>query len=418
MMNKQHLSVLFFPLMTSQNARYAAEAMMKAGILHSYHTKTALINGRLNMFLSKLPGLYILRRRFYNKNMSPYLVSYWFDELSIMFLEKLKLNRFFKSFCNQNNALVRLDQKVANFLCKHKDEITAVYGFEDTSAITFSKAREYGITCIYELPIGYWRAKEILMRNQCTLYPEWSCTLGFTDEPQEKLKRKDTELQLANHIFVPSQFVLDTLNEYPSYNKLGSIDIITYGGPDKCINHPIKKGTSKKLKILFCGGLTQRKGLADVFNVVERVSDIAELTVIGGGRINECTPLAENLKKHNYLGVINHEDVLEQMRHHDIMIFPSYFEGFALVIMEAMSQGLPIIVSNITSGPIKNGKDGWIVSPGNINSMVNLIRELSDNRKRINNCAIEAIKTAQTHTWAEYQKILIEIIYNRLCVQK
>lgn len=413
MKTKRH-SILFFPLMTSQNARFAAEAMQREGILQSYHTKTAVIKGHVSQMLCIFPGLKMLRRRMYDTNMAPFLVSYWFDELAILLLKKLRLNIFFKNYCSSNNLFVRLDKKVAKYLYNHKDEVTAVYGFEDTSTFTFQMAKELGIPCIYELPIGYWRAKNIIMGRQYNLHPDWACTMGLSDEPKDKLYRKDKELSLADCIIVPSTFVLQTLKEYPNYNNLPHPFIIPYGGPNNVVNKIPNKRKEGKLRLLFCGGLTQRKGIADVFEVLEQVNDIAELSVIGNGKINECKPLRENLSKCNYLGVLSHDDVLVQMRNHDIMIFPSYFEGFALVIMEAMSQGLPVIASSVTSGPIQNGKDGWIVNSGDIKQMVSLISDLSNHRGEILKCANGAIETARSNTWERYQSDLLEVLKNQV----
>jgi glycosyltransferase involved in cell wall biosynthesis len=44
-------------------------------------------------------------------------------------------------------------------------------------------------------------------------------------------------------------------------------------------------------------------------------------------------------------------EVLREMQRHDVLVFPSLFEGFGLVIVEAMSQGLPVITTSHTAGP-------------------------------------------------------------------
>jgi len=51
------------------------------------------------------------------------------------------------------------------------------------------------------------------------------------------------------------------------------------------------------------------------------------------------------------------------MAAHDVFVFPSLFEGFGLVLLEAMAMGLPVITTPHTAGPdlIREGMEGFIV---------------------------------------------------------
>ena len=50
------------------------------------------------------------------------------------------------------------------------------------------------------------------------------------------------------------------------------------------------------------------------------------------------------------------------MKEHDVLIFPSLFEGFGLVITEAMAQGTPVITTDRTAGPdvISDNENGCL----------------------------------------------------------
>ena len=245
------------------------------------------------------------------------------------------------------------------------------------------------------------------------LYPEWKSTMKYSsDTSRVFLERKDKELELADLIIVPSNFVKDTLKYYPG--KLAPIQVVQYGGPNNTASpHPINN--DRKIKILFLGGLSQRKGLADVFEVYERIDkDKFQLTVVGSGNIDACRPLKEKLKKVHYIPSLSNREVLKLMATMDIFFFPSHFEGFALVILEAMSQGLPIITTDVTSGPIVHGKDGWIVKENDIDGMVSLLFHLESNRSLIAECSKNAIITARNNTWKQYQDKLVETIIDSL----
>ena len=98
------------------------------------------------------------------------------------------------------------------------------------------------------------------------------------------------------------------------------------------------------------------------------------------------------------------------MAESDIFLFPSHFEGFALVVFDAMSQGCPLITTLVTSGPIKDGYDGWIVEPGDVDSMVKLIESLYTNREYITRCSQNARLTASKNTWEKYHGDLINVL--------
>jgi len=81
----------------------------------------------------------------------------------------------------------------------------------------------------------------------------------------------------------------------------------------------------------------------------------------------------ENAERYNakYLGTISGEKKKTVFENSDILILPSYTEGFSLTVLESLSYGLPVIVSNVGALPeiIKENENGWIVEPGNEESL-------------------------------------------------
>ena len=68
-----------------------------------------------------------------------------------------------------------------------------------------------GRHCIYELPIGYWKSARNIFQEERELNPEWANTLPGLKDSDQKLRRKDEELELADSIVVASKFVETTL---------------------------------------------------------------------------------------------------------------------------------------------------------------------------------------------------------------
>ena len=302
-----------------------------------------------------------------------------------------------------------LDRSVARRIAQAKG-ISAVYAYEDGAVETFTAARERGIQRIYDLPIGYWRAAHAIYEEEKAREPQWAVTLTGTLDSPEKLARKDAELALAETVVVASSFTKKTIAEAPG--ALGKpVHIIPYGSPLSApVAAPPRNGG--KLRVLFVGGLGQRKGLSYLLQAVELLKGQVELTLVGMRTAENCVPLNEALKRHRWIPTLPHEEVLREMSAHDVFIFPSLFEGFGLVILEAMSQGLPVIATEHTAGPdlIEEGKSGFIVpirSPEGIAEKLDLLARdpaLLSEMKRA------ALETAERHTWSQYRATLAQVV--------
>ena len=271
-----------------------------------------------------------------------------------------------------------LDRRVAADLprLKSREQATGVFTYEDGALSTLKAARQLGLDRIYELPIGYWRAGHQLFNEERERKPEWESTLtGLKDSPA-KLSRKDEELANADTVICASSFTKSTLELYPGNSP--NIEVIPYGAPRPIGFNEVRVERSKRLRLLFVGGLSQRKGLSYLFDSVDALGDAVELTVIGQFVSEPPKVLKAHLRKCRYIGSLSHGDILRQMREHDLFVFPSLFEGFGLVLLEAMSQGLPCITTPHTAGPdiIDHGKDGFIVPIRNTAEIVACVRKV------------------------------------------
>src|SRR5690606_15413134 len=94
-----------------------------------------------------------------------------------------------------------------------------------------------------------------------------------------------------------------------------------------------------------------RKGLAYLFRACRQLGAAVELTVIGTKPTVPCAVLDRELASYRWVASCPHAEVLREMRAHDVFVFPSLFEGFGLVLLEALAMGLPVITTAHTAGP-------------------------------------------------------------------
>jgi len=411
-MDKQKKIVVYHPF-GNANARATVDGIYKKGILDTFHTCIACYDGSLLYKLSSIRFFKELRRRRFSLFLAKKTITYPNKEFGRQIALKFRIKSLTAhekgKFC-VDKVCRNLDRKVAKYLRRKCDEIDGVYAYEDLALMSFREAKKHTIKCIYDLPIGYWRAMRTLLNEERKKNPQWSITIGGFNDSEMKLQRKDEELQLADKIYVASSFTKKTLEMFPQ--KLASIEVIPYGFPIINENRKYDDIKKRKIKVLFVGSLSQRKGISYFFESFNGLEDKVDVTVVGMGNIEHCPVLRDALLKVNYIPSLPHEDILKLMASQDLFIFPSLFEGFGLVITEAMSQGTPVITTDRTCGPdiIKNGVDGWIVEAGSSEPIRELLIQFVLDPEILVKTGKEAMKTASMRPWSVYEKELAESV--------
>lgn len=300
-----------------------------------------------------------------------------------------------------------LDEAAARRLHRHRPRFTGVYAYEDGAAGLFAAARELGVPTFYDLPIGYWRAARRLLTEEAGLSPEWAGTLGGLQDSAAKLARKDLELARADVVFVASSFTCATLAEAPTPPK--KIIVIPYGAPAQPVGlEPARRAPGEPLRVLFVGSLGQRKGLRYLLEAIDSLGPTCALTLIGTVPAAPCAPLAAALRRHRHIVSLPHAEILAEMRRHHVFVFPSLFEGFGLVLLEAMACGLPLIATANTAAPdlITEGREGHVVPIRDSAAIAARLAALAADEERRHAMARAALARAREFTWEKYRSTL------------
>lgn len=396
------------------NSKNLVTGLLNNKLLYKLFTSIAIFPDQVLYKLGTIPKLNDLSRRNLDKTWQPYTRSKSFFEFGRLLASKLQLRyliRHEKGFFCIDKVYENHEKWVANNLARAKKKgLSGVYGYEDGALTTFTKAKKLGLYCIYDLPIGYWKSARLLLEKEFEINPDWSSTLTGFNDSSDKLNKKDRELALADVIFVASSFTKKTLKEYSG--NLPEIKVVPYGFPPANNQKEYKPLVNRKLKVLFVGGLSQRKGISYLFEAVEGLEDKVELTIVGQKAVANCKALNLALEKHTWIPSLSHNQVLACMREHDVFVFPSLFEGFGLVITEAMSQGVPVITTERTAGPdlIGDGADGWIVPAGSSAAIKEVFTAIFENPGILQQFGLAAQNKAQSRPWSVYGQEMAEAL--------
>jgi glycosyltransferase involved in cell wall biosynthesis len=289
-----------------------------------------------------------------------------------------------------------------------KYELKGIYAFEDGALATFKQAKALGIKCIYDLPIAYWGTGRKLMQQEAQRLPEWAVTLGGgIQDSEKKLERKTQEMELADVVVGPGDFVLDSVPEWARNKKLV---MSAFGSPQKKIQPTAEKKSNRPLRVLFVGSMGQRKGLGDLFNGMKLLNRKDVELVVLGTLLAPMEFYREQYRDFVYETSRPNDQVLALMKSCDVFCLPSIVEGRALVMQESMSQGLPLIITPNTGGAdlIIEGETGFLIPIRNPAAIAEKISWFADNRDKISAMGEKAREHAARYTWANYAKQVID----------
>lgn len=140
-------------------------------------------------------------------------------------------------------------------------------------------------------------------------------------------------------------------------------------------NIQFQKKKSEKIQLLHVGSMSEQKNQLFLMEVMEELIKIREdvhLVLIGGGAayLDRVKRSIAQKKLDDYVTIMPPETNIPQaMMEADLFLFPSTFEGFGIVLIEAQAQGLECIVSDIVSPeancggicylPLETGASFW-----------------------------------------------------------
>jgi alpha-maltose-1-phosphate synthase len=304
-----------------------------------------------------------------------------------------------------------LDHHVAQ---QHLAGLNAIYAYEDGAAETFATARAQGITCLYDLPIAFYRTSQRIQAEEAERFPELAPALQAAQEPQWKLARKEQEIQLADHIFVASSMTQRSLLEAKVSPE--KISVIPYGAPIEYFQ-PQSKADSR-FRALFVGRVGPRKGVHYLLPAWQHLQlPNAELMLIG---INEF-PASWTFQQQpgiRYIPSVPHASLNTYYSGANVFVFPSLVEGFGLVLLEAMACGIPIITTPNTAGPdiITDGLEGFIVPIRDTAALQERLHWCYHHPQELAEMGRAARQKAEQFTWARYRQILAQEVSKVLAV--
>ena len=215
---------------------------------------------------------------------------------------------------------------------------------------------------------------------------------GIRDEQQKYIN--DTEWMLtyeSTEVIVNSNYMKGELQRlfglpFEKINVVpNGVNILNYSGIERDYDFRRRYAMDNEKIILFMGRLVYEKGIQHLIAAMPKILNgyhDAKLVVAGkGGMIDELRAQANALglgEKVYFAGYVNGKDVGKLYKAADVAVFPSTYEPFGIVALEAMLAEVPVVVSDIggLNEIVQHRENGMKCYAGNANSIADSILEL------------------------------------------
>lgn len=212
--------------------------------------------------------------------------------------------------------------------------------------------------------------------------------------------RAQKEQARSDAIIVPSEYCRTTYESDPDCR--GKVHVVNFG-VDSDTYHPAEQ-PPEDFRVLFDGGNWARKGLRYLLTAWSELKILGLLTVLGVPK--RTFP---SVWRTSYAGWVPDEQHPQYLRNHTVFCLPSLEEGQALVVLEAMASGLPVIVTEAAGAPIEDGKEGLIVPPRDIPKLKDALQYFHDNPDEVKKMGKAARKKVETMTWEKFGDGVLQV---------
>mgnify|MGYP005846244415 FL=1 len=197
---------------------------------------------------------------------------------------------------------------------------------------------------------------------------------------------------------------------------------VLYSGVDARFRPEPEPGERERLRarygldrpyVLSVGTLQPRKNFVRLIRAFARLRDTGRMLVIAGGRGWLYESVLEEASRHpdrvRILGFVEDADLPALYRGADLFVFPSFYEGFGLPVLEAMACGVPVVCSGVSSLPEVAGDAALLVDPEDEEGLSKAMQRVLEDEGLRREMAARGRARAARFTWEEAARHLVAV---------
>ena len=287
---------------------------------------------------------------------------------------------------------------------------THVYTFSLAALEIIEAARDAGLHTIVEQPFAAVEVQHQIMEEETAKYPGWEPHSECREEVMYNVERHRSEWKIADTIVVPSKFVANSLEQVSLSTK--RVVIVPYGVSDRFRQIQRKKHDGP-LRVLSVGGVQLLKGSQYIAEAAKIAGNHFEFRLVGKSLLADAA-LREFGANISRVGRVPRSEIASHFEWADVFLFPSLCEGLAIVLLEALAAGLPVITTPNTGIAIRDGVDGFVVPIRDANAIVSRLDQLASDPHLLARMSKNARERSAEFSLAAYGDRLLQVLYRNL----
>ncbi|TDS13728.1 glycosyltransferase family 4 protein [Sphingobacterium paludis] len=407
---------------SKQHSFHTAVALKRAGMLSKYITtvydKQSSLTGKVKKLLKGATlNKASTRRSAELEDDSVLLIGEFFGLLRIFLrrFKKINIDAFVMDYFGRN---------VANYVIQEKPDAVILYDGVGKKYIDKIKKKSPNTKVIMDVTISSRLYMKEIFEEDMRLYGHdkfYKQEASLWNE--EHLRNVRDDFRHCDYYFVPSEVVKRSL--VAANVPLSKLVKIPYGVSvrDFSFHEKPQRLATEPLRLLFVGGVMHRKGIHHLCELVSMYNEQEVILEIAGGVVAfEDTPEKYHERSNiKFLGFVTRDRIAEKFKHADVFILPSLGEGLALVILEALATGTPVLTSNLSGGndAVINYENGIVYDYNQLEQLAQAIEWFRSNRDKIPAMSRAARRTVEEeYSWERYYEDVVRKMNNILEVNQ
>lgn len=243
-------------------------------------------------------------------------------------------------------------------------------------------------------PVGHVHAHfgtnsaEVVMLARRMGGPPYSFTVHGPDEfDRPQALHLADKVEASSFVAAISSYGRSQLYRWVSHAHWNKVQVVHCGLDDTFLAEAPVQEYPQQDRLVCVGRLSEQKGQLLLLDAVRRLKERGrrvELVLAGDGEMRgelEAAIKRMNLQADvTITGWISGQRVSEELQKSKAMVLASFAEGLPVVVMEAMALQRVVVSTRIAGIPelVRHGVDGWLVTPGDVEALVDALIELLD----------------------------------------
>ncbi len=312
------------------------------------------------------------------------------------------------------HLLLRIFSFNASFYLEGSD---IIHGWSGFSYDSLKWAKKKNIPFVLERGSSHTIFQDDLLHKE-----HKSLKINYLGSNKKVMKKELFEYEQSDMIQIPSLFVKKSfLSQAFPKEKLF---LNNFGANLKQFS--LGKKLDNNFRVIYAGSLSIRKGIIYLLKAFKD-SEIfnSELIILGSADKNISKVINQSIPNVKFYGHVPQKKLINYYRNSDVFVMPSIEEGMAMVQLQAMACGLPLICTTNTGGEdllqltgksqklsnsIKEFPGGYLVNSGDSNAIKFCLKKLANDQNLLESKKKETLKIREKYLgWENYASRTIDL---------